>query len=396
MKKIISFFLIFAIVFAMGINCLCYADDTEADAEVYTYAPGLTVPTSFGTILFLDAAFCRTTEGPSFGVESNPTSVYVPAQDGFVQLGIKAILMNTSDKDYMYSVLHSVIKIGENEARTLNVYPHEFISNEAYTTLHSGATEYLCFCGVMPLDQYVSSKTALMEFDTAKVKFDFPDLKMYGSMGFGVNDCKEITLAELLAPAEQQSAPQQTPAPTPAPTEAPVETTGGSIDRTPEVTGDKAEGDAVTIQNVSVGFIDHLPSWVKDSSAYSFSGNKEDYELKPGQVFALISFTITNNTKGEIKLSDIKDNFMVEMNYNSGYLYHTDSNDYCIYESNGKAAFIKHSFSLGELTLAPLTTKDVRLLIPCAEEVSTETDKPLVVTFLSTYSGREAFSFRIR
>jgi hypothetical protein len=57
---------------------------------------------------------------------------------------------------------------------------------------------------------------------------------------------------------------------------------------------------------------------------------------------------------------------------------------------------VSNSLSVGKVTLAPLATMEAKVYIPCAREVSEETDKYLIVVFTSNYDGYENLEFIIR
>lgn len=202
----------------------------------------------------------------------------------------------------------------------------------------------------------------------------------------------------------EETFPVTEPAVTAVPTEAvtqptvqPTEAAAVPTTQPPRILGPESiEGNAVTIQNVSVEFLDALPASITSSSAYSSSGNKEDFVLNESQVYSVITFTITNQTAKEIEIADIHDNFMVELIYDNTYVYSTDSESAAFFKSGSQSANVRSSSSIGKVTLSPLTTADVAVYIPCAREVSTNTDNYLIVSFLSAYSGYETFEFIIR
>lgn len=175
-----------------------------------------------------------------------------------------------------------------------------------------------------------------------------------------------------------------------------TETTVPTTER-PRVIGPEViDGTAVTIESVSVAYLSELPKNIKSSSAYSVCGFKEDFVLNESQIYAGIHFTITNKTADEIKISDIHDNFLVELIYDNKFVYSSDTNSWCFFKAGSQTAVVSDTASIGAVTLAPLTTKDVIVYMPCAKEISSELEKYLIVVFTSNYSGYENLEFTIR
>lgn len=176
-------------------------------------------------------------------------------------------------------------------------------------------------------------------------------------------------------------------------TEAPV----APATETPRVIGpEQIEGNAVTIEKVSVEFLDELPIDIKSSTTYSVSGFKDEFVLNKSQVYAEIHFTITNKTTGEMKIADIHDDFLVELIYDNRFVYSPDNDSWCFFKAGAQTAVVSDMAGIGSVTLQPLTTKDVTVYMPCAKEVSTELGKYLIVVFTSNYSGYENLEFIIR
>lgn len=156
------------------------------------------------------------------------------------------------------------------------------------------------------------------------------------------------------------------------------------------------DGNAVTIENVSVEYLNELPKNIKSSTTYSVCGFKDEFVLNDSQVYAEIHFTITNKTAGEMKIADIHDDFLIELIYDNQFIYSPDTNSWCFFKAGSQTAVVSDMMSIGSVTLAPLTTKDVIVYMPCAKELSTELDKYLIVVFTSNYSGYENYEFIIR
>ena len=86
----------------------------------------------------------------------------------------------------------------------------------------------------------------------------------------------------------------------------------------------------------------------------------------------------------------------MELIYDNRYVFTPDSDSWCVFRAGPQVAVVSDSASVGKVTLAPLSTKDVEVYIPCAKEVSEAVDKNLDVVFSSNYSGYEIYDFVIR
>lgn len=175
-----------------------------------------------------------------------------------------------------------------------------------------------------------------------------------------------------------------------APTEAAVPTGPRVIG--PEV----CEGQAMTIRDVSVEFMDQLPYSVTGCSAYSFSGNKEDFVLNDSQSYAAIRFTVTNQTPEDIKLTDLKDYFIAELVYDGSFKYRSNGDNGTFFVSGSQSAVVYDMSSIGSVTISPLVTMDVTIYISCARQVAVNTDKILDVVFTTQYNGPETYRFAVR
>lgn len=218
----------------------------------------------------------------------------------------------------------------------------------------------------------------------------------------GLSACGSSGEAETTTEAAVETVIMEAPTEAPTepmtePTEAPTEAVTVPTTQPPREIGPEVrEGSAVTIANVSVAYADALPQSIKSSSTYSVSGFKEEFVLNESQTYAVISFTVTNQTAGEIKIADIHDDFLIELIYDNQYVYSPDSDSWCFFQSGAQTAVVSDMASIGSVTLAPLATKGVTVYIPCAKEVSTDVEKYLIVVFTSNYSGYENFEFVIR
>ena len=214
---------------------------------------------------------------------------------------------------------------------------------------------------------------------------------------YGCGASEKTAVAPEVIPETTEVITEPITMPTEAATVATEEPVTVPTTEPPRVIGpDKIEGCAVTIENVTVKFADALPKSIKKSTTYSVCGFKEEFVLNDSQVYAVIQFSITNQTTGEIKIADIHDEFLVELIYDDQYVYSPDSDSWCFFKAGSQVAVISNMAGVGSARLAPLTTKDVTVYLPCSREISTEMDKHLMVVFTSNYGGYENLEFIIR
>lgn len=162
-----------------------------------------------------------------------------------------------------------------------------------------------------------------------------------------------------------------------------------------EIGPESWEGKTMTIRDVSVDFAEELPGDIVAFVAYN-SVPEKDYELSEGKVYAVVSFTVTNQHTEEINLSTVADKFIVELVYDGGFTYATSDDVTNFYRSGSQYAMKNDGFGLDKIVIAPLMTEEVTVYVPCARAVADNTDKILDVNFLSLYSGHEKMSFAIR
>jgi hypothetical protein len=198
------------------------------------------------------------------------------------------------------------------------------------------------------------------------------------------------TAEETVLLVEETTQPSVTePVPTEPPTEPPT--------KPPRIPGpQRQEGAAALIENVTVEYAREISQAIRSSTTYSACGFREELELNDSQVYAVIRFTLTNKTAGEMEVADIHDDFLVELIYDNRYVYSPDRDSWCVFQAGPQVAVVSDSASVGKVTLAPLSTKEVAVYIPCAREVSEAVEKNLDVVFSSTYSGYETYNFVIR
>ncbi|MBQ9687507.1 MAG: hypothetical protein IJV41_13330 [Oscillospiraceae bacterium] len=162
-----------------------------------------------------------------------------------------------------------------------------------------------------------------------------------------------------------------------------------------------SDSDAISVENATVEFMDTLPSSVRNNSSYSAGLSRFSYALKDSETYAAISFSVTNLTKQEITIADMGKDFIVELNYDDGFIYSTQSNAVHFVQSGKDLAVINHnggsSTRIGEeISLSPLVSTEVTVYLSCAKVVSTQIDKSLVVTFRTTQTGNKQIDVMIR
>ena len=153
----------------------------------------------------------------------------------------------------------------------------------------------------------------------------------------------------------------------------------------------------ILIENVSVEFSDKLPESVKNEIPDSM---EEALTLGSGQVFAVIRFTLTNLTKNEFMLADRSDVFTVRLNYDDGFIFSTEDKSEFLFESEGRYSLGGEKYVITaevmNVIAPPLTEMYVTLYLPVAKAVSAGADKPLVVSFLTDFTGKQQIDVKIR
>lgn len=164
--------------------------------------------------------------------------------------------------------------------------------------------------------------------------------------------------------------------------------------------------EAFTVENLSVEFTSSLPSDIPGLDAFYPDATELTEELRSGlsdsEVYADIHFTITNLMKTAVVLNDLHGDFMIELNYDDGYIFSTDSSKVSVMKSGSKSSSMFHisetrTKRLGdEITLPPLSSLDVELFLRCAKVVSTQKDKSLVVSFMTSEAGYSKLEVNVR
>lgn len=416
MKKAVSLILALAVCLSL---CACGGSaGTEQGGgaaapisrNVEMYAPMVTMKTDFGEVTVLDAAFCgkaqlfytvstyrhkstvngKTTESSSETIHPG----YFSARDGKILFALRTMMTNTSGADIDLFNLQVTAQFQKDEPVYFSKGGNVQVSDPAYKTLAAGDSAEIILAAWVPVEQYMAADSCLLEIGGAKLGFDYDSIAVYSSMGYQEGDNTPTTIDAVLQMMESGAVPT-TEAPTEPPeTEPEIETTPGVYARDGE--SRVAEGRAVTISNVSVGFVDQLPRSVQEH-ARDHRWELDKLELNDSMVYSVIQFTIKNQTTDLVDLADIHDDFMVQLIYNNGYRYSTGSDLYAVFVCGANQKLQQDRSSTGfEISVAPLATQDVTVYIPCAAEAAENTQNPLSVKFISKYAGNESFDFIIR
>lgn len=365
--------------------------------------------TDFGQITVLDAAFTEKAQiFYTVSSSSRKTTVngktsetrtetvhpgYYSAMDGKMVFALKTIFSNTTDADID---LHKDITVKAHFVKDSPIYFSKGgnfeISDNAYKTLPAGESAEIILAAHLPVEQYLSAQECLLEVGGAQLRFSYDSIHVYNALGYQPGENVTVSPDVVIQAAKSNISPkpEETEAETaPAEMEAPIVTYPAV---NPQDGSGTAEGRAVTIADVSVGFRDQLPTRIlKDQSRY-----KEKLLLHDSQVYAVIHFTATNLTADTIDLADIHDDFLVQLTYNNKYRYATNAALYSVYESGDSIKLLRDNSSTGwDISVSPLASADVTLYIPCARQAAEDSAGELTVTFTAKYSGHENLIFTV-
>lgn len=413
MKKLISTVL----VLLLCLSCVgCGAEKEDAGTltsanlpkNVDMYAPGTTIDTDFGTVTVVDAAFCtkaqiyytKTSRSSKTTINGKTTESYeetihpgyISAMDNKLVFALKTVMTNTTNEDLEISKLQAKVNFAKKQSCYFSKGGNFHISDEAYKILPAGGSSEIVLAALVPVEQYLLGEQCLVEISGAKLGFQYDSINVYNVLGFQDGDNTGVSIDEVIQGAADNTSHK------PEPTEAPVETepmvAEAELEMTPGVytrTGAlSAEGRAVVIENVTLGFREQLPAHILKK----FDHNADKLTLNDSQLYAVVQFKATNLTTDTVDLADLHDDFMIQLNYDNGFLYSTDSDVYSVFESGANMKMLRSSSSSGQdISVSPLASAVVTAYIPCAKQVAQNTDKSLIVTFISKYSGNESFDF---
>lgn len=414
MKK----FFLFALVFLLCFSCAACSTSSEkgsANADpvavelpkkALVYAPGTTIETDFGSVTVADAAFCskaqifytKTSRTSKTTVNGKTTETYtetihpgtVSAKDNCLVFALRTVVTNTTSEPLDLHNIKARAYFSEDDPIGLSKGGNFHISDEGYKVIPAGSSAEIIMAGLVPVDSYLLTTECLVNIEGSDLGFKYDNINIYNVLGYMEGNNAPVSIDEVIQVAANTVSNQVAatePETEPQETEPAIETFPGTY----KVNGTaRADGRAFVIENVTIGFRDQLPARILDKYSYK----AEELTLNDSQVYSVIAFTATNLTTETVDLADIHDDFMVQLNYNNGYIYSTNTDVYAVYESGSNYKLIRKSASSGrDIAVSPLTSLDVVVYIPCARQVAENPDKPLIVSFISKYSGSESLEF---
>ncbi|MBQ6720276.1 MAG: hypothetical protein IJN20_08025 [Oscillospiraceae bacterium] len=382
----------------------------EQTGDLQMYVPGTTIITDFGSVTVMDAAFCtkaqiyytvssRTAKTTVNGqtTETHEELIhpgYLTSMDNKLVFALKTVITNTTAEDMEIHKLQVAASFAEGAPVYFSKGGNFHISDEAYKVLPAGGSSEIVLAALVPVDQYAAASECLLEVGGAQLGFSYDSINIYNALGFQEGDNTAVSIDEVIQGIDGGA--EHTSISTVEETE-PLETEL-VIDRFPGVYkkngSSVAEGRAMIVQDVTVGFSDILPNVITSSSSYSY--NSDQYAINDSQTYAVIRFNLTNLTEEEMKIVDHKDNFMLQMTYDGRYKYSTNNDTYNFLTTGAQYGMVKKNStftSSGGMTVAPLASAEVTAYIPCAKKVAENPDKALSVTFISKHNGNESFTF---
>jgi hypothetical protein len=413
MKKMVSL----ALALLLCLSCVGCGAEKEGTGNVTSvnlpknvdmYAPEITIDTDFGTVTVMDAAFCtkaqiyytKTSRSSKTTINGKTTESYeetihpgyLSAMDNKLVFALKTVMTNTTNEDIELSKLSAKVNFAQKESAYFSKGGNFHISDEAYKILPAGGSSEIVLAALVPVEQYLLGEQCLLEIGGTKLGFQYDSIHVYNALGFQDGDNAAVSIDEVIHGAANNTSHKPAPKETVEETEPP--TAEADVDMTPGVytkTGAlSAEGRAVVIENVALGFREQLPAHILKK----FDHNSDKLTLNDSQLYAVVQFKATNLTTDTVDLADLHDDFMIQLNYDNGFLYSTDSDVYSVFESGANMKMLRSSSSSGQdISVSPLASADVTVYIPCAKQVAQNTDKSLVATFISKYSGNESFDF---
>lgn len=416
MKKALSLVLTLLLCFSC-IGCGASSADKNPESQeaaelpknIQMYVPGTTIETDFGSVTVMDAAF--TTKAQIYYTKSSRSSRttingkttesyeetihpgYISNMDNKMVFALKTVIMNNTTEDMEIQKMSAKATFVEDSSVYFSKGGNFHISDEAYKILPAGGSSEIVLAALLPVDQYLLAEECLFEIGGSELGFSYDSINVYNVLGFQEGDNATVTIDEVIVSAQNTASPthtvKETESTEPEETEPPIQTFSGTYKKDGTAA---AEGRAIKIENVSVGFRDQLPSHIqKDRNTSHYL---DELELNETQVYSVISFTATNLTTETIDLADIHDDFMVQLTYGNGYKYSTNTDVWALFESGANIKRVRKSSTGGnDISVSPLASADVTVYIPCARKVAEDNESPLSVTFIAKYSGNESLVF---
>lgn len=417
MKKVISLVLVLLIC----LSCVgCGGSSAETDPasqeaaelpkNIQMYVPGTTIETDFGSVTVMDAAFTtkaqicysKSTRSSKTTINGKTTEsynetihpIYISNMDNKMVFALKTVITNNTSEDIEIQKLSVKATFVEGSPVYFSKGGNFYISDEAYKTLPAGGSSEIVLAALLPVEQYLLAEKCLLEIGGAELGFSYGSINVYNALGFQEGDNTTVTIDEVIASAQNAAnsthTGKETEAATePEETEPPIQTFPGTNKKDGAAA---AEGRAIKIENVSVGFRDQLPIHIQNDRSTSYQ--MDELTLNETQVYSVISFTATNLTTETIDLADIGDDFIVQLTYGNGYKYSTNTDVWALFESGANIKLVQQRSTRGnDISVSPLASADVTVYIPCARKVSEDNESALSVTFIAKYSGNESLVF---
>ena len=417
MKRILS--LTLALLICVGcVGCGSSSDGANSASQeaaelpknIQMYVPGTTIETDFGSVTVMDAAF--TTKAQIYYTKSSRSSKttingkttesydetihpgYISNMDNKMVFALKTVITNNTSEDIEIQKLSAKATFVEGSSVYFSKGGNFHISDEAYKILPAGGSSEIVLAALLPVDQYLLADGCLLEIGGAELGFSYDSINVYNTLGFQEGDNTTVTIDEVIVSAQNAATSTHTVKETeaatePVETEPPIQTFPGTNKKDGTTA---AEGRAIKIENVSVGFRDQLPIHIQNDRSTSYQ--LDELTLNETQVYSVISFTATNLTTETIDLADIGDDFVVQLTYGNGYKYSSNTDVWTLFESGANIKRVRQRSTSGnDISVSPLASADVTVYIPCARKVSEDSESPLSVTFIAKYSGNESLVF---
>lgn len=416
MKKMTLLLLVLVMCLSM---CACGGDASSAGKgstsdtnvalpkNVQMYAPGTTMDVDFGTVTIMDAAFCAKAQiyysksSSSYKATINGQTTesyeetihpgYIKSTDNTIVFALRTVMSNTTGEDLEIQTLSAQVSFVDSKSLHFTKGGNFQISEESYKILSAGESAEIVLAALLPVEQYMATSECLLQIGGAKLGFSYDSINVYNALGFQEGDNITTTIDEVIQSTNASTSytVDATEETVPEETEPEIDMYSGTYTKNGE---SRAEGRAITVENVSIGFSDILPSVITSS----YSHDSERYEINDTQTFAVINCTITNLTADDLKLIDTKGNFAVQLVYDNSYNYSTHGQSYCHMVSGTSYGSVRKGSSTtssGGMAISPLTPREVSIYIPCAKVVAENPGKSLTATFISKYSGSETLTF---
>lgn len=418
MKKMTSLLLVLVMCLSMcacrGASSAEKGNTTDSNValpkNVQMYAPGTTMDVDFGTVTIMDAAFCAkaqiyyTKSSSSHKVTINGQTTesyeetihpgYIKSTDNTIVFALRTVMSNTTGEDLEIQTLSAQVSFVDSNSLHFTKGGNFQISEGSYKILPAGESAEIVLAALLPVEQYMATSECLLQIGSAELGFSYDSINVYNALGFQEGDNITTTIDEVIQSTNASTSytAEATEETVPEETETEMDMYPGTYTKNG---ANRAEGRAITVENVSVGFSDTLSPVITSSYSYT-SQNDERYEINDTQTFAVINCTITNLTSDDLKLIDTKGNFAVQLVYDNSYNYSTHGQTYCHMVSGTSYGSVRKGSSTtssGGMAISPLSSREVSIYIPCAKVVAENPGKSLTATFISKYSGSESLTF---